>query len=193
MVSTLLATLWLAGAQQLRPLPNGPVKLPPLMGLDGRQHAAPEPDSKLTVALFIAVDCPIANRYAPEVSRIHGTYAKKGVSFLRVYVDPTIPKAEIIKHGKDFKLRFPAVIDAKHEWVKGMGVAITPEAAVLDGKGNVLYRGRIDDRFVEHGRAKDNPDRRDLKIALDEALAGKAVSQPNVPSIGCFIPNLPDR
>lgn len=193
MVSTLLATFWIVGAQQLRPLPAGPVKLPPLVGVDGKRHVLPEPKSKLTVALFIAVDCPIANRYAPEVSRIQATYAKKGVSFLRVYVDPSIPNAEIIQHGKDFKLDFPAVMDVKHAWVKGIGVAITPEAAVLDKKGNVIYRGRIDDRFVEHGRAKDTPDRQDLRIALDEALAGKPISQPNVPSIGCFIPNLPDR
>lgn len=193
MISTLLATLSLAGSPQLRPLPSAPLSLPPLIGIDGKRYVAPTPHSKLTVALFIAVDCPIANRYAPEVSRIHATYAKKGVSFLRVYVDPSIPNAEIAKHGRDFKLSLPAVMDAKHQWVKAIGVAITPEAAILDPKGKVLYRGRIDDRFVEHGRAKDNPDRQDLRIALDEALAGKAVSQPNVPSIGCFIPNLPDR
>lgn len=193
MVSTLIASLCLAGAVQLRPLPVGSLKLPPLTGVDGKSYAVPNSESKLTVALFIAVDCPIANRFAPEVSRIHATYAKKGVSFLRVYVDPSIPKADIVAHGKDFKLDFPAVIDAKHAWVKAIDVAITPEAVVIDSRGRVLYRGRIDDRFVEHGRAKDKPDRQDLRIALNEALAGKPVSQPNIPSIGCFIPNLPDR
>jgi hypothetical protein len=153
----------------------------------------PVPKAKLTVLLFIAVDCPIANRFAPELSRIQADYSPKGVSFMRVYVDPSIPKSELIAHGREFKLSMPAVLDVKHLWVKALNVAVTPEAAVLNGEGRLLYRGRIDDRFVEHGRAKEKPDRRDLRIAIEEALAGKKVSQPNVPALGCFIPNLVDR
>src|SRR3989338_8852277 len=42
-------------------------------------------DPKAIVFVFLSVDCPISNRYAPEVRRLYDTFAKGGVSFLLIY------------------------------------------------------------------------------------------------------------
>ena len=67
---------------------------------------------------------------------------------------------------------------------------VTPEAVVIDSQGNVVYRGRIDDRFVDFGKTRQSPTREDLSLALDAVLAGRAVDVPTTKAIGCFIADL---
>lgn len=35
----------------------------------------------MTVLRFISADCPSSNRYAPEINRLHGEFAARGVRF----------------------------------------------------------------------------------------------------------------
>lgn len=39
----------------------------------------------ITVALFVDSDCPVSNRYAPEMQRLHAHYAPRGIKFWLVY------------------------------------------------------------------------------------------------------------
>ncbi|MCA9069539.1 MAG: hypothetical protein KDA84_11475, partial [Planctomycetaceae bacterium] len=50
----------------------------------------------------------------------------------------------------------------------------------------IQYHGRIDDQYGV-GYIRENVTREDLAIALDELLAGKAVSEPQTEAVGCFI------
>lgn len=155
----------------------------------GEKIVVPAPSAKATVVLFIAVDCPIANRYAPELSRIQRELEPQGLSFLRVYVDDYFDADDLKTHGEEFSLKMPAYLDAKHVLVKMLGVTVTPEAAVVGPGGALLYRGRIDDSYLEHGRVRLEKPRQDLRVALEEIVAGKEVSVPRTPAIGCGIPD----
>ena len=44
--------------------------------------------TKAIVFLFTSTDCPISNRYAPEVRRIAEAFGSKGVVFRLVYPSP---------------------------------------------------------------------------------------------------------
>lgn len=142
--------------------------------------------NKATVLFFIATDCPIANRYAPEIRRIATAYAAKGVQSYRVYVLDKSHVREIVKHGKDFQLSMPAILDPARKIVAETGVKVTPEVAVITPRGQLVYRGRIDDQNVEHGVIRSDY-RRDLRIALDEFLAGKPITMPTTAAIGCYL------
>lgn len=150
----------------------------------------PVPKAKATVLIFVATECPIANRYSPEIARIDAEYSPRGVRMIRVYPDGQTSKSQIVKHSSEYGLTSPAVRDPKHLWVKLVGATVTPEAVVISPESTLLYRGRIDDRNVEHGRIVDSGFRRDLRIALDETLAGKPVAVKVTPAIGCFISSL---
>ncbi len=67
------------------------------------------------------------------------------------------------------------------------GATITPEAVVVDPHGRVLYRGRIDDRYVSLGLERPVATRRDLDEALTDITAGKAPRQATTLAVGCFI------
>ena len=52
----------------------------------------------------------------------------------------------------------------------------------------LLYRGRIDDRVADFGKRRVEPTRRDLRLALDDILAGKPVQTRLTKAVGCYIP-----
>jgi hypothetical protein len=164
-----------AGQVRLLDLENRPVD--PL-------HPAPE--TKATVLLFVTTDCPISNRYAPEVTRLFKSFASKGVSFWLIYPNPTESPQAIRDHLVSFGYPIQALRDPAHALAKLVHATVTPEAVVVAG-GRIVYRGRIDDRYVELGVQRPAPSRRDLEDALAAVLAGKPVQFPTTQAVGCVI------
>jgi hypothetical protein len=144
-------------------------------------------DTRAIVFLFISVDCPISNRYAPEIRRLNEKFAPRGVVFRLVYPNPAESPEAIRGHLKDYRYPASAIRDPRQQLARFAAATITPEAAVYDRQGRRLYLGRIDDRYVALGLERPAPTRHDLEEALDAALAGKPVQQPTAPAVGCFI------
>jgi hypothetical protein len=144
--------------------------------------------TKAIVFLFTSTDCPISNRYAPEVKRVVGEFAGKGVVFRLVYPNPADQAATIHEHMTAFSYAgaMEALRDPAHALVKFAKATITPEAAVVVA-GRVVYRGRIDDRYVDLGLERPSPTQHDLADALAAVLAGKPVPHPTTQAVGCFI------
>ena len=67
---------------------------------------------------------------------------------------------------------------------------ITPEAAVFAPDREMVYRGRIDDRYVDFGKTRARATRHDLTDALEAVLAGESVPNPRTEAVGCFIADL---
>ena len=148
------------------------------------QAAPPE----LTVYVFTTTDCPISNRYAPEVQRLASKFAAK-VRFVLVYPVPTDSAELIREHKKKFAYSIESVRDGDQKLVKMTGVTVMPEVALMQGK-TLLYRGRIDDRYIDFGKDRLAPTRRDLESALDAAIAGKPISVKQTQAIGCILADL---
>jgi hypothetical protein len=145
--------------------------------------------TKATVLLFVTTDCPISNRYAPEVARLFASFAPKGVSFWLIYPNPAESPQAIRDHLVSFGYPMRALRDPAQALAKLVHATVTPEAVVVAGE-RVVYRGRIDDRYVELGVQRPAPTRRDLEDALTAVLAGKAVPLPTTPAVGCVIADL---
>lgn len=142
----------------------------------------------LTVYIFTTTDCPISNRYAPEIQRLAAKFSGNA-KFVLVYPVPTDTPALIETHRKKFALQIPFVRDAQQQLVKKTGVTVTPEAALMDGE-RLLYRGRIDDRYIEFGKDRPAPTTHDLEAALDAAIAGKPIAVKETRAIGCILSDL---
>ena len=157
--------------------------------LDGRlvDPLAPAPGVRATVFVFITTDCPIANRYAPEIQRLSEVFTSEGVRFWLVYANPHEPLASIRNHLRQFQYVIPALRDPEHALVRFTKVTVSPEAAVVDQGGVLLYHGRIDDRWVNIGRDRPSPTHRDLAEALRATLDGKPVAQTGTPAVGCIL------
>lgn len=143
--------------------------------------------AKAILLFFVTTDCPVANSYVPEMNRIHDAYASRGVLVFAVQADTTVPESAVATYAKDFRYGFPLLLDPRQELVQLSGATITPQAAVLSPDGRVLYLGRIDNRVADFGKQRPQATEADLRLALDEVLAGKPVEHPITKSIGCAI------
>jgi peroxiredoxin len=146
--------------------------------------------SRAVVLFFVATDCPIANSYVPEMKRLHGAYAQRGVLFLAVQAEPRTARAEVARYARDYRYAFPMLLDPRQFLVHLTGATVTPQAAVLSPAGSLLYLGRIDNRAADFGVQRPRATALDLREALDAVLAGKPVPHPFTKSIGCAIPRV---
>lgn len=142
------------------------------------------------VLLFTRADCPISNRYAPEVRRLAGRYGEHGVVFYLVYPNPDATPASIREHLEEFAYRLPALRDPEQRLVAATGARVTPEAAVFDPGGRMVYRGRIDDRWASFGTLRTAPTRRDLAEVLAGLAAGDSPEPRTTEAVGCYIEDL---
>jgi hypothetical protein len=146
--------------------------------------------AKAVVYLFTSVDCPVSNRYAPEMRRLIDRFSPQGVVFRLVYPGRPETDEAIRKHMMSFGYSGAlAYRDPDMSLVRHVGATITPEVAVLV-RGKVVYRGRIDDRYADLGVERPAATSHDLADALTASLAGKAVPHPTTQAVGCFISDL---
>ncbi len=140
-----------------------------------------------TVLVFTAVDCPISDRYAPELQRLRDAYASPGVRFWLVYPNAGEAPAAARAHADAFGYALPVVLDPRGALVDASKVSVTPEAAVFDAVGRLVYHGRIDDRYLDFGLDRPVPTRRDLAEALGSAIGGRRVDVSETRAVGCAI------
>jgi hypothetical protein len=144
---------------------------------------------KVVVLIFVRTDCPIANRYAPEIARISAEHSSDA-SFWMVYPDKRESSGEIQKHQDAYHLRLPVLRDPQRELVKRAQVSVTPEAAVFDGNGRLVYHGRIDNWYADAGRARASATTHELADAIAAAAIGRPVAVASAPAVGCYLSDL---
>jgi thiol-disulfide isomerase/thioredoxin len=79
---------------------------------------------------------------------------------------------------------FPYLFDDSQEVAQAYGAACTPDFFLYDSQHRLVYRGQFDDSRPSNGKPITGAD---LRAACDAALAGKALSATQKPSIGCNI------
>jgi hypothetical protein len=141
---------------------------------------------KVTVLIFVRTDCPVSNRYAPTIQRMIVKYAGKAVFWL-VYPDKAETADAIRKHDTAYGYKIAALRDTRHALAKEAQVKITPEAAVFDARGELVYHGRLDNWYVDFGRARSAPTTHELEDAIQATLNGKLPSVRVTDAIGCYI------
>jgi hypothetical protein len=148
---------------------------------DGREDQA-------IVLVFWTQDCPIANAYAPEINRLAAEFMPRGIRWFVVQVDAGLTPEAARRHAHEYELQCPVILDGEQRLAREAGATRTPEVAVFSPRGDLLYRGRIDDRYVDFGKRRAEPTTHDLRESLEDILAGRAVARPRTEAIGCDIP-----
>jgi len=153
----------------------------------GKSHAlADYADRKLMVLAFLGTECPLAKLYGPRLEALSHAYADRGVAFLGINANSQDSITEIASYARVHGITFPVLKDVGNRVADRLRAVRTPEVFLLDRDRIIRYWGRIDDQYgISY--ARDKPLRLDLKIAIDELLAGKPVSQPVAASVGCHI------
>jgi hypothetical protein len=160
-------------------------------GYDVRSLAAP--GTKCIAAIFVAADCPISNRYLPEIARLSREFAPRGVRLWLVYPNPGDTLAAVHSHQSQYPdaASLPQLIAPDPRFLAHAHVHVTPEAAIFPADAvmsqPVLWHGRIDDRYLTFGTQRPAATQHDLADSLNAALAGRQPASAAAPPVGCAI------
>jgi peroxiredoxin len=188
--TVLLLLLGLVGLASCESAPSVTQQRPDLSVFDAKNHSVnpfQDQQAKAIVFFFLRTDCPISNRYAPEIQRLAAKYAGEGIRFWLVYPEAATSTEEIERHREDYHLSLDPLRDPQHALVKMAQVTVTPEVAVFLPDGRELYRGRIDDRYVDFGKERPEATTHELEEALKSLLQGKPIVNSVTPAVGCYI------
>ncbi len=139
-------------------------------------------ESRAIVIMFIATQCPISNAYNSRMVELYNDYKEKGVSFIGINSNKQESVEEIKEHAKQHGFEFVILKDERNVIADKFKASVTPEIFVLNSDFEILYHGRIDD-----SRKEEDVKTHDLRMALDEILAGKKVSNSQTKAFGCTI------
>ena len=138
------------------------------------------------VFVFLSAECPVAQRYAMRLKRMHAEYKEQGVTIVGVYSNENDSVEDVRSYLEKAEFTFPIVKDTNGSLARHLGATMTPQAHLIDTAAVLRYRGPIDDnRYVT--RVKHEY----MKDALRAVLEGKPVTVKEAPAFGCTI-HLPD-
>ncbi|MDB5386539.1 MAG: alkyl hydroperoxide reductase/Thiol specific antioxidant/Mal allergen [Planctomycetaceae bacterium] len=141
---------------------------------------------QLTVICFLGTECPLARLYGPRLSNLERKFAAQKVRFVGIDSNSQDSPDEVREFAKEHHLSFPLIKDPASKVADQFGARRTSEVFVVDQSLAIRYRGRIDDQY-QPGVARKQPTRDDLRLALEELLAGKPVRVATTEAAGCLI------
>lgn len=151
----------------------------------------------ILVVIFTCNHCPTAQAYEDRMIQFTSDYRDKGVQVIAI--NPTSSAGLLLEEcgysdlddsfetmkirAKDKGYNFPYLYDGDNQAVSiKFGPTSTPHAFVFDQARKLQYVGRLDG-VEKPGTANAE----DLRNAVDELLAGKAVSTPVHKAFGCSV------
>ena len=144
----------------------------------------------IRVLVFTTTDCPISNRYAPEIQRLAAKFDGQA-KFVLVYPVPTDSPELIREHHKKFGYSIESMRDTDQKLVKQTGVTVTPEVAVMTRQRRCCIAAASTIATSSSAGSARKPTTHDLEDALDavdRGQASRAVAK-RAP-IGCILSDL---
>lgn len=155
-------------------------------------------EKPVLLVMFISNHCPYVRHVADELGRVGSEYGPRGVGIVAIGSNdvenyPDDAPARMVEFAAAHGFTFPYLYDESQEVALAYRAACTPDLYVFDSDRTLVYRGQLDGARPSNDVPVDG---RDLRAALDAALAGAAVPGPQLPSLGCNIKwkagNVPD-
>ncbi|BCG62832.1 MAG: hypothetical protein methR_P0495 [Methyloprofundus sp.] len=143
-----------------------------------------------TIVMFICNHCPYVIHIKEQLIAIANQYAAKGINTIAVSANDAVnypqdapDKMQTLMN--EWSNPFAAYLyDETQEVAKAYLAACTPDFYVFDRGMACVYRGRLDAATPKNDMPLTGAE---LRGALDALLAGKPVTQEQIPSIGCNI------
>lgn len=139
--------------------------------------------------VFMCNHCPYVKHIRSGLAQVARDYSKRGVGVVGISSNdvenyPADSPAKMAEEVKAAGYTFPYLYDESQAVAKAYRAACTPDFYLFDKDQRLVYRGQLDDSRPGNGVPVTG---RDLRMALDSVLAGKAVPAAQKPSIGCNI------
>jgi hypothetical protein len=140
------------------------------------------------LVMFTCNTCPYVIRNQERTKEICGYAADRKIGVMLLNANEGDRNGgnsfeEMQAYAKAQSYNWYYALDDKSVLADAFGASRTPECYLFDKSGKLVYHGAIDDSPGDPQQVK----RHHLQAAIDETLAGKAVSVKETRSVGCSI------
>jgi peroxiredoxin len=160
----------------------------------GQTHSLSQYKGKYVVLEWFNPECPFVKKhYGPgNMQKLQEEYTSKGVVWLSI--DSSAPGKEgsltaeqAQKTMSEWKTKQTALLlDPEGKAGRAYGAKNTPDMIVINPEGKIVYEGAIDSKATPN--PADIPTSTNyVKVALDESMAGKPVSNSTTKPYGCSV------
>ncbi|HVF72088.1 MAG TPA: thioredoxin family protein [Chthoniobacterales bacterium] len=160
----------------------------------GKTQSVSQYKGKYVVLEWFNPDCPFVKKHygSGNMQKLQEEFSSKGVVWLTIdssaegkegYLSADQANAKMT----EWKTKQTAlVLDPDGKAGQAYGAKNTPHMFVINPEGKIVYQGAIDSKASPN--AADIPNSTNyVKVALDESLAGKTVSNANTKPYGCSV------
>lgn len=143
-----------------------------------------------TIIMFICNHCPYVQHVKQQLIAIANQYAPLGISSIAISANdianyPQDAPDKMQQLMAEWGYPFSAYLyDESQDIAKAYQAACTPDFYLFDAALSCVYRGRLDGATPNNAVPVTGDE---LRIALDNLLAGRPISMEQIPSIGCNI------
>src|SRR3954451_24950360 len=160
----------------------------------GKTQSVSQYKGKYVVLEWFNPECPFVKKHygSGNMQKLQAEFTGKGVVWLSI--DSSAPGLEGYLTAEqanakitEWKTKQSAlVLDPDGKAGRSYGAKNTPHMFVINPDGKIVYEGAIDSKATAN--PSDIPTATNyVKVALDESLSGKAVSNPNTKPYGCSV------
>jgi hypothetical protein len=193
-LKTTVALLVAAGAAIAAPQVGQPAPAFTLTDSNGKAHNLSDFKGKFVVLEWLNHGCPFVVKHygSGNMQKLQKEYTGKDVVWLSIASSAPgkqghMSPEETNKTKEEKGSAATAVLlDADGTVGKLYDAKVTPEVYVINPEGVLIYMGAIDDKNSVDPADVDGA-KNYVKQALDEAMAGKPVSEPTITAYGCGI------
>jgi peroxiredoxin len=152
----------------------------------GNQVSLGDFEGKIVVLEWLNPDCPFVQRHykAGTMKNLATRYDGEGVVWLTINSTNYMDGAANAKFKAEHNLPYTILVDQAGDVGHLYGAKTTPHMYIIDGNGSLVYIGAIDD---DPRGKKGEPAVNYVAVALDELLAGNAVTTAETKPYGCSV------
>src|SRR5687768_3314235 len=145
--------------------------------------------SRALLVAFICNHCPYVKHLLDGFVTFASEYAPRGLAVVAISSNdvttyPEDSPNEMAKLAREKGFTFPYLYDESQLVARAYKAACTPDFYLFDSNRRLVYRGQFDD---SRPRGRQPVTGADMRTAVDAALTGKTVPEPQIPSVGCSI------
>jgi peroxiredoxin len=159
-----------------------------LQDQNGKTVSLADYKGKVVVLEWFNDQCPFVQKHykTGNMNNLAAKYAEKDVVWLAINSSHFTSNGDNAKVAKDWSINHPILNDASGATGKAYDAQTSPHMFVIDKEGKIAYKGAIDSIKDEDPESIPKATNYVAK-AMDEVLAGTAVSQPETKPYGCSV------
>lgn len=141
----------------------------------------------LNLFVFLSPECPLCKNYTKVLNKISKDFPADSFAIIGIISGKAYSVEEINAFKKEFSVVFDLFIDPKKKLTKYLEATITPEVVLINEKGNLIYRGAIDDWVTDLGKNKIRAEKEFVRLAVTEYINHQPISIKKTKPRGCYI------